>query len=218
MCIQPCPTLCDHVDWSLLGSPVQESFQARILECVAISFSRKSSWPRNWTLNSYIFSIASRFLTNCATWEAHKLLRLCSKSFKLGLSGTWTEKFQMYKLGFEEVEEPDIKLQPFIGSWRKQVSSRKASISASLTMIKPLCGPQQTVKNSKGDQSTRPPYLSPEKPVCRQEITVRRGHATTNWFQIGKGVRHSCILSPCLADLHAELLFYSRSNVSDLQP
>ena len=220
MCTQPCSTLCDHMDWSLPGFPVWESFQARILEWVAISFSRKSSWPRNWTVNFYISSTASRFLTNCATWEAHMLLKLCSKSLKLGFSSTWTENFQMYNLGFEEAEEPEIKLQPLTGSWRKQGSSRKTSTStsASFTMIKSLFGSQQTVKNSKGDQSTRPPYLSPEKLVCKQEVTVRRGHATTEWFKIGKGVRQSCILSPCLANLYAELLFYNCSNISDLQP
>ena len=49
----------------------------------------------------------------------HMLARLCSKSFKLGFSSMWTEKFQMYKLGFEAAEEPGIKLLTFIGSWRK---------------------------------------------------------------------------------------------------
>ena len=38
-----------------------------------------------------------------------------------------------------------------------------------------------------------------------QEATVGTGHETTNWFQIGKGVRQGCILSPCLFNLHAEL-------------
>ena len=42
----------------------------------------------------------------------------------------------MYKLGFEEVEELEIKLPTLVGSWRKQGNSRK--ISASLTMLKPL--------------------------------------------------------------------------------
>ena len=37
-----------------------------------------------------------------------------------------------------------------------------------------------------------------------QEATVRIGHGTTDWFQIGKGVRQGCILSPCLFNLHAE--------------
>ena len=39
-----------------------------------------------------------------------------------------------------------------------------------------------------------------------QEETVRTGHGTTNWFQIGKGVRQGCILSPCLFKLYAEYI------------
>ena len=39
-----------------------------------------------------------------------------------------------------------------------------------------------------------------------QEATVRTGHGTTDWFQIGKGVCQNCILSPCLFNLHAEYI------------
>ena len=39
-----------------------------------------------------------------------------------------------------------------------------------------------------------------------QEVTVRTGHRTTDWFQIGKGVRQGCILSPCLFNLCAEYI------------
>ena len=39
-----------------------------------------------------------------------------------------------------------------------------------------------------------------------QEATVRTGHATTDWFQIAKGVRQGCILSPCLFNFHAEYI------------
>ena len=39
-----------------------------------------------------------------------------------------------------------------------------------------------------------------------QEATVRNGHGTTDWFQIGKGVRQGCILSPCLFNLYAEYI------------
>ena len=41
---------------------------------------------------------------------------------------------------------------------------------------------------------------------ARQEATVRTGHGTTDWFQIGKGVYQSCILSPCLFNLYAEYI------------
>ena len=39
-----------------------------------------------------------------------------------------------------------------------------------------------------------------------QEATVRIGHGTTDWFQIGKGVRQGCILSPCLFNFYAEYI------------
>ena len=39
-----------------------------------------------------------------------------------------------------------------------------------------------------------------------QEATAGTGHGTTDWFQIGKGVRHGCILSPCLFNLYAEYI------------
>ena len=43
-------------------------------------------------------------------------------------------------------------------------------------------------------------------PYAGQEATVRIGHGTTDWFQIGKGVRQGCILSPCLFNLYAEYI------------
>ena len=52
--LQLCPTLCNPVDWSPPGSFIHGILQARILEWVAISFSRGSSWPRDWTQVSCI--------------------------------------------------------------------------------------------------------------------------------------------------------------------
>ena len=60
------------------------------------------------------------------------------------------------------------------------------------------------MENSERDGNTRPPDLPLEKPVSGQEATVRTGPGTTDWFQIGKGVRQACILSPCLFNLYAE--------------
>ena len=62
------------------------------------------------------------------------------------------------------------------------------------------------MENSESDENTRTPDLPLEKPVCRSEATVRTGYGTTDWFQIGKGVRQGCILSPCLFNLYAEYI------------
>ena len=54
---------------------------------------------------------------------------------------------------------------------------------------------------------SRTPDLPPEKSVyAGQEATVRTGHGTTDWFQIGNGVCKGCILSPCLFNLYAEYI------------
>ena len=62
------------------------------------------------------------------------------------------------------------------------------------------------MENSERDGNTRPPDLPLEKPNAGQETTVRTGHGTTDWFQIEKGVRQGCILSPCLFNLYVEYI------------
>ena len=61
---QSCPTLCNLMDCSLLCASVHGILQARRLECVAIPFSRGSSWPSDWT---WVFCIARRLFTVWAT-------------------------------------------------------------------------------------------------------------------------------------------------------
>ena len=73
----------------------------------------------------------------------------------------------MFKVNLEKAEEPENKLPTSIGSEEKQENSRKTSTSASLKMLKPMCGSQQTVENSSRDRNIRPPYLCPEKPIFR---------------------------------------------------
>ena len=109
----------------------------------------------------------------------------------------------MFKLVLEKAEELEISLPTSAGSWKKQENSRKTSISALLTMPKPLTVWITTNwENSSRDGNTRPPDLPPEKPVC----PVRTGHGTTDWFQMRKGVHQGCLLSPCLFNLYAEYI------------
>ena len=62
------------------------------------------------------------------------------------------------------------------------------------------------MENSETDGNTRPPDLPLENLYAGQEATVRTGHGTTDWFQIGKGVRQGCILSSCLFNFYAEYI------------
>ena len=86
--------------------------------------------------NSFSFLIMSQSL-----WYIMCVGNLQEESFgvsKPGFSSMWTVNFQMFKLVLEKAEEPEIKLPTSTGSWKKQESSRKTSISALLTMPKPL--------------------------------------------------------------------------------
>ena len=81
MCAQWGLTLCDPVVCSLPGCSVLGIFQARILEWVAISYSKESSHPRDWTQVSCISCTGRRILYRCAAWEATMSLPLFSPNF-----------------------------------------------------------------------------------------------------------------------------------------
>ena len=74
----------------------------------------------------------------------------------------------MFKMVLEKAEEPEIKLPTSAGSWKKQESSRKTSISAFIDYAKAFdCVDHNKLENSERDGNTRPPDLPLEKPVCR---------------------------------------------------
>ena len=105
----------------------------------------------------------------------------------------------MFKLVLENAEEPEIELPASAGSSKKQKSSRKTSISTLLTMPK-----WHSVEHNQLWEILKEMDV-PDHLTCLlrnlyagQEATVRTGHGTTDWFQIGKGVHQGCILSPCL--------------------
>jgi len=113
----------------------------------------------------------------------------------------------MFKLDLETAEEPDIKLPTSSGSSKKKGSSIKASISALLTMPKPLTVWIQTNWKILKEMGI-PDHLTCllRNLYVGQEATVRTKHGNNGLFQIGKGVCHGCIMSPCLYNLHAEYI------------
>ena len=115
--------------------------------------------------------------------------------------------FQIFKLVLEKAEEPEINLPTSAGSWKKQESSRK-TFTVPIDYAKAF----DCVDHSKLWKILKDMGI-PDHLICflrnlytGQEATVRTGHGTTDWFQTGKGVHQSCILSPCLFNLYAEYI------------
>ena len=108
--------------------------------------------------------------------------------------------FQMFKLFLEKAEEPEIRLPTSAGSYFCFIDYAKAF---------------DCVDHNKLWKILKEMGIS-DHVTCLlrnlyadQEATVRTGHGTTDWFQIGKGVCQGCILSPCLFNLYAEYIMWN---------
>ena len=117
----------------------------------------------------------------------------------------------MFNLVLEKAEEPEIKLSTSRGSSKNLESSKKTS-KASVACFIGYTKAFDCVDHNKLWKILKEMGM-PNHLTCLlrnlyagQEATVRNGHGTRDWFQIGKGVRQGCILSPCLFNLHAEYI------------
>ena len=116
--------------------------------------------------------------------------------------------FQIFKLILENAEEPEIKLPTSPGSSKKRESSRKNIYFYFTDYAKVF----DCVDHNKLWKILKEMGI-PDHLTCLlgnlyagQEARVRTGHGTTDWFQIGKGVRQGCILSPCLFNFYEEYI------------
>ena len=113
----------------------------------------------------------------------------------------------MLKLVLEKAEEPEIKLPTSTGSSKKQ-EFQKNTYFCFIDYAKAF----DCVDHNKLWKILQEMGI-PDHLTCLlrnlyagQEVTVRTGHGTTDSFQIGKGVRQGCILSPCLFNFYAEYI------------
>ena len=113
----------------------------------------------------------------------------------------------MFKLVLEKAEEPEVKLPTSVGSWKKQEFQKTINFCFIDHAKAFVC-----VDHYKLGKILKEMGI-PDHLICLlsnlyagQEATVRTGHGPTDWFQIGKGVRQGCILSPCLFNFYAEYI------------
>ena len=116
--------------------------------------------------------------------------------------------FQMFKLVLEKADEPEIKFPTSPGSSKKKESSRKNIYFCFINYAKAFDYVDQNKLWKILREMGIPDHLTCllRNLYAGQEATVRTVHGTTDCFQIGKGVRQGCILSPCLFNLYAEYI------------
>ena len=129
--------------------------------------------------------------TTAQLHSSHILAKWSSKFSKSGFNSMWTVNFQMFKLDLEKAEELEIKLPTSIGSSKKQESSRKTIYFCFIDYAKAF----DCVDHNKLCKMLKEMGI-PDHLNCLLrniygglEATVRTGHGTTHWFQIGKWVR-----------------------------
>ena len=111
-----------------------------------------------------------------------------------------------FKLVLEKAEEPEIKLPTSAGSSKKQENFRKNMYFCFIDYAKAFdCVDHNKLWKIVKEMGI-PDHLTGllRNLYAGQEATVRTGHGTTDWFQIGKGVCQGCTLLPCLCRVHHE--------------
>ena len=127
------------------GIPV-ELFQilkddaVKVLHSICQQLWKTQQWPQDWKRSVFIPIPRKGNAKECSNYRRIALISHVSKVMLKILQARLQQyvNFQMFKLVLEKAEEPEIKLPTSIGSSKKQESSRKTSISALLTMPKPL--------------------------------------------------------------------------------
>ena len=160
----------------------------------------------------YMFVIQKGNAEECSNYHTVTLILHASKVMLKVLQ----DRLQQYvkqelpdeNLNLEKAEAPEIKLSTFVGSQRKQGSSRKTYTSVSSTKLKPLIVWITTNCGKFLKRWYRPTYLPPKKPVCNSR-TNRTTLGTVDWFKIGKGLCLACIVSSCLFNLYAEYIIWN---------
>ena len=138
----------------------------------------------------------------------HILDKSFSKSFKLALNSTWTENFQMYKLDWEQAEEPDIKFPTFIEKNTREF--QKNIYFCFIDRVSLDCVDHNKLWKILRQMGVPDHFNCLLKNLyAGQKATVRTRHGTTDWFKIGKGICQGCILPPCLFNLYVEYIMWN---------
>ena len=157
------------------GIPV-ELFQilkddaVKVLHSISQQIWKTQQWPQDWKRSVFIPIPKKGNAKECKLpHNCTHLTRLQSnaQNSPSQASATWEPWTSDVQAGFRKGRGTRDQIANICWITKKAREFQKASISALLTMPRPLCGSQQTVENSSRHRNTRPPDLPPEKSVCR---------------------------------------------------
>ena len=154
----------------------------------ASKFGKPQQGPQDWKRSVFIPIPKKGSPKECSNYctIAHisHASKVMLKILQVRLQQYMNWELQMFELVLEKAEEPEIKLPTFVGSSKKQESSRKTSTSALLTTPKPLTVWITTKWKILKEMGT-PDHLTcfQRNLYADQEATVITGHGTTDWFQ-----------------------------------
>ena len=172
---------------------------------------KTQQWPQPWKRSIFISIPKKGNAKECSNYCRIALIshanKVMLKIVQAGLQQLVKHEHPDVQAGFRKDRGTRDQIANMFDHWKiKRVPEKYLLLLYWIHHSFWLCGSQKTVENSSRGGTTRPPDLPPEKSVWGQEATVRTGHGTTDWFQIGKGVCQGCILSPCLFHLYAEYI------------
>ena len=112
----------------------------KVLHSICQQIWKTQQWTQHWKRTVFIPVPKKGNAKECSSYCTIALISHASKVMLKILQARLQQyiNFQMFKLGLEKADEPEIKLPTYVGSSKKQESSRKTSTSASLTTLKPL--------------------------------------------------------------------------------
>ena len=183
----------------------------KVLHSVCQQIWKTQQWPQDWKRPVLVPIPKKGNAKECSNYRTIALISHTSKVMLKILQG----RLQQYvncelpdvHIGFRKAEEPEIKLPASAGSSKKQ-EFQKNIYFCFIDYAKAF----DYVDHNKLWEILKEMGI-PDHLTCLlrnlyagQEATVRTGHGTTDWFQIGKGVCQGCILSPCLVNLYAEYI------------
>ena len=159
----------------------------------ASKFGRLSQWPQDWKRSVFIPIPKKGNTKECSNYPTIALISHASKVtfkiFQACFNSTWTMNLQMFKLDLEKAEEPKIKLPIFTGSLKNHLFQKNIYFcfidytkAFDCVDLNKLC----KILNETGIPNHLTCLL--RNLYAGQEATVRTGHGTKDWFQIGKGV------------------------------